>query len=367
MGFVPSDGSSQPGFAMVSMSDSNSWLSLLDFATLTDEDMISYSADRISVSEAVNGETVIVYTRIWNETEKKYDIYAVDADGSLYPCYASGGKILWLGNGTSSLEWVFTEYYDAVTKEPTYYYELFNPYSEKYLAPQLKGNQVLSDNTIGINMQGRRNGEFYSEIIAWDKSRYAYVGLRPNAEKTALEPCAQSVSIPFYFARLEDLERNGKLNEVATVDNKEHGITIKMQDFAKRSDMSDFLGNDTYTSQSAVKNLLSTNLGSDGYPKATKDGKSLKTLYSAPKEVNHLFIDSVYNSSGYFEFDSCQNFATLCNPDGTLKTSEDGAIDFTVYKELGTTDNATKTTLQHGQFLPYNIIKENAGGVNSEK
>ena len=359
VGFVPSDGSSQPGFAMVSKSDSNSWLSLLDFATLTDEDMISYSADRISVSEAVNGEKVIVYTRIWNETEKKYDIYAVDADGSLYPCYASGGKILWLANGADSLEWVFTEYYDSVTKEPNYYYELFNPYSEKYLAPQLKGNQVLSDNIIGINMQGRRDGEFYSEIIAWDKTRYAYVGLRPNAEKTALEPCAQSVSIPFYFATLEEFERNGKLNTVATVDNREHGITMKMQDFSQRSDMSTFLGNDTYTSQSAAKNLLSTNLGDDGYPMATKDGRSLKTLYSAPKEVNHLFIDSVYNSSGYFEFDSCQNFATLCNADGTPKTPEDGVTNFTVYKELGTTDGADKTTLKHGQFLPYNIIKEN--------
>ena len=348
-----------PDFTMTSTVGEDSWLNLLDFAELSDENQVSYTADRISVSSAVNGQRVIVYTRIWNEDTKKYDIYAVDADGSLYPCYASGGKLLWLGSGTDSLEWIFTEYYDAVTKAPNYYYELYNPYSEKYLAPQLAGNQVLSDNTIGINMQGRRNGEFYSEIIAWDKSRYAYVGLRANAAKTALEPCAQSASLPFYFASIEDLEQVSLLNPVETVDNKEHGITIRMQDFSNRQTMSDFLGQDTYASQVVTKNLLSTNLGADGYPKATKDGRSLKTLYNAPNEVNHLFIQSVYNSSGYFEFDSCQNYATLCNPDGTLKTPVDGVTDFTVYKELGTTDVLKKSTLQHGQFLPYNIIKEN--------
>ena len=48
-------------------------------------------------------------------------MYAINYNGELYPCYASGGKILWLGDGTGSLEWEFTEYVDEITKEPNYY------------------------------------------------------------------------------------------------------------------------------------------------------------------------------------------------------------------------------------------------------
>lgn len=125
--------STSTSFSMTQSSGTSSWLNFLDFATLSDSDLITYSADRISVSDAQDGQKVIVYTRIWNEENKKYDIYAVDYNGTLYPCYASGGKILWLGDGTGSLEWVFTEYRDEVTKKPNYYYELYNPYSENIL------------------------------------------------------------------------------------------------------------------------------------------------------------------------------------------------------------------------------------------
>lgn len=347
-------------------SSSNSWLSLLNTAHLSDNDLITFSADRISVSDAVNGQKVIVYTRIWDDINKKYDMYAIDYNGTLYPCYASGGKILWLGDGTGSLEWEFTEYYDAVTKQPNYYYELYNSYSDKYIAPQISNNQILSDDTIGINMQGRRNGDFYSEIVAWDNTKYAYIGMKPNDEKTKLIPCSQSACVPFYFATLEPLNLNDRLHELQTVDNNQHGITIKMQDFESRSSMSSFLGSDAGGAvQTTDDNLLSSNLGENGYPTVTSSGKSLAELYNAPQTVNHLFLESVYNSSGYFEFDSCQNFATLCNDDGTLKspynyTDSEGnvipTIDFTVYRELGTSDNDDGCTRKHGQFFPYDNI-----------
>ena len=35
--------------------------------------------------------------------------------------------------------------------------------------------------------------------------------------------------------------------------------------------------------------------------------------------VNHLFLQSVYESSGYFGFDSTQNFATLKREDENWK------------------------------------------------
>lgn len=361
------------GFAPSASTGNDTLLYLVDFTTLSDDDLITYSADRVSVSEVEDGTRVIVYTRIWDETNKKYDIYAIDYNGNLYPCYASGGKILWLGDGTCSLEWVFTEYRDAVTKEPNYYYELYNPYSEKYIAPQMEGGQILSDSTIGISMQGRRDGEFYSQIGAWDDTYYTYVGMTPNEEKTKLVPCSLANSIPFYFATLEELNLSGKLHEVATVDNNEYGITIKVKDFEGNvnngehggTDQIAYLGDTGYFPEKATTKLLSTDLDDYGYPTTIK-GKNLGDLYSGAQTVNNLFIESVHNSSGYFEFDSTQNFATLCNEDGTLKaltdkyTDKDGNViptrDFTVYRELGTSWDQGKTTLQHGQFFPYNSI-----------
>ena len=214
-------------------SDPFVWLNLLDRASLNEQEYITFSADRVSVSDVPDGTKVIVYVRIWNETELRYDMYAVDRDGSLYPCFASGGKIMWLGDASESLEWEFTEYLDPVTKQPNYYYELYNPYSEKYLAPQLTGNQVLSENPIGINLPGRRDGSFYSNAIAWENTRYAYIGLRANADKTALEPCAESVALPIYFATREELNLSDRLHEEPTLDNNQFGIKMKMVDIVE--------------------------------------------------------------------------------------------------------------------------------------
>lgn len=352
-------------------SDSFTWLYLLDRASMEDSDLITFSADRISVSDIQNGQKVIVYVRVWNEDELRYDMYAVDRNGSLFPCYASGGKIMWLGDDTGSLEWEFTEYLDPVTKQPNYYYELYNPYSEKYLAPQLTGNQVLSENTIGINMPGRRNGDFYSEIVAWDNTKYAYIGLRPNADKTALEPCSESTSLPFYFATLEDLNLSDRLHEVPTLDNNQYGISMKMVDIAQDPDQTNLAKASTVTweylggesSLNALRTgLLSSNLNANGYPTATKTGKDFGGVYANAIPVNHLFLQRVYESSGYFEFDSTQNFATLKHYDENgnvvFNSGENGETDFILYHELGTHEKSpTANSLKHGQFFPYDTIK----------
>ena len=360
-------------------SDPFTWLYLLDRASMDNGDYITFSADRVSASDVPDGQKVIVYVRIWNEDELRYDIYAVDRDGSLYPCYASGGKIMWLGDSTGSLEWEFTEYVDQVTKQPNYYYELYNPYSEKYLAPQLAGNQVLSDTPIGINIPGRRDGEFYSNVIAWDNTRYAYIGLRPNADKTALEPCSESTALPFYFATLEELNLSDRLHEVPTLDNNQYGITMKMIDFGTQegqvNDLGstvtwDYFGGKTGGSVGKLKTgLLTSYLDENGYPIATPSNRNFGEAYAGAIPVNHLFLERVYESSGYFEFDSTQNFATLkkYNDDGTvsLNEQENGETDFILYHELGTHDRvSTANSLKHGQFYPYDTILP---GVYAEK
>ena len=348
--------------APVDFSSVYQWMDLVEVTGLTEEDYVTYAADRVGISDVPDGSSVIVYTRIWNSQTSSYDFYAIDHDGTLYPCYARGDQIMWVGDKINSLTWDFIEYhYDDGT--PNYYYELFNPYSRKYLAPQVNGNQVLSDHTIGINLPGRREGEYYSDILAWDNTYYTYASVKNDIANGEIVPGFKNEADTYYFAIVETPTPN--LTTIETLDNNQYGITMKMVDFPKQTNsgggfhgvQSDFL--DHY--QNAAKGLLSTNLDSNGYPTVTANGNNLGTLYagqapgtpySPAVDVNHLFISSVYNSSGYFEFDSCQNFATLLDPNGNVTNN------FTVYKELGTNDSSsTKTTLKHGQFFPYDNIQ----------
>ena len=145
-----------------------------------------------------------------------------------------------------------------------------------------------------------------------------------------------------------------------------------------------------------TKGLLSASMDENGHPKVAKTscaGNDFDAAFDGAVLTNHIFIESIHNSTGYFEYDSCQNFATLVpdgsglvqqtdknhNPlyvdkDGKLTTVssyevEDGGetvvkynepiYDFTVYRELGTMESDMPTR-KHGQFLPYNYIKPNS-------
>ena len=257
----------------------------------------------------------------------------------------------------------------TTTKEPNNYYELYNPYSQKFIAPQIIPNQVLSSGKLGIHIPRRRKGAYYSEITAWDSHKYAYVGLKAElipgeTDKYHLVPCSESTAIPFYFAKPEELNQSDSLHKVDTVDNTLHGITIKMKDFYGEekgtgdgsTEQRKYITNINFNAGNAQQGLLSNKLEANGYPIAKDTNENLGGLYKNAETVNHLFLENEYNSSGYFEFDSTQNFATLAE-------TNDG--NFTVYRELGTANNlGSKTTLKHGQFFPYNTI---SAGNYSEK
>lgn len=333
------------------------WLNLVEYSELSSDYLITYSAKKIGVSEKglTNGSQIIVYARKWNDTRKRYDFYAVDHDGTLVPCYESGDTIQWLGDRINTKLWDFVEYYWEGTTDPNYYYELYNEYSQQYIAPQVTGGQTLSPNTIGINLDGRKNGYFYSPIIAWDEDYYAYAALKADTDALQIVSCAFSEADDFYFAILQDPELDDDMTLAPTVDNREHGITMKIKDFGSKADMSgnDGIGhsNNGATDQ-AQKGLLSNNL-TDGYPTITHTQKSLGTMMAGATVVNHLFLEGTYNGSGYYTYDSTQNFATLRQEDGTIGT------DFRVYRELGTydRDKTPGVTMQHGQFLPFNDLK----------
>ena len=413
-------------------------------STVPGSDKLTCTAKMISVSDgeiAKDGAQVIVYTRVWDDVSKKYIYYAVDHNGTLCQVYAYGDKIMWLDDTMNTLLWEFSVYYDGDGNENGYY-DLRNTFSDKYIAPQRTGNQTLSDDKIGILMQGREYkekdgkvyyGEYFSNILAWDNGIKQYVALAADKENGIVKTVSFAKADTFYFATFDDTSTSGsdiaRLHEVETVDNTEYGITMRMIDFTPNDGDKKAAGGSitkTYFGYSEnQKGLLSDSLNANGHPDVKKstvyyyDGayyvkRNGKYYDSNDKEVsfpedaelvsmvgadfgnafndadltNHIFVESIHKSTGYFEYDSCQNFATLVpdgsglvqqtdknhNPlyvdkDGKLTTAQftDGVenepiYDFTVYRELGTMESNLPTR-KHGQFLPYNYIKPDSFSV----
>lgn len=319
---------------------SSYWLSLVDLSVYSEEDFIKYSAEKISVSDIQNGDEVVIYTRIWNSSKKEYEFYLVNHDGALIRGYESGDDIVWINTKIDTTSWKFFEYYYAGTANPNYYYDFLNLYSEKYISPKIGDNGIVSDSPYGVNLNGRKDGDYYSTIIAWDDPYYDYAGLTVNSGFVKSAPMAQADQFSFAIVR-----RPGELHEVGTVDHEANGVTLKMIDFPDNLGQNDCIGGDPNTQGTKpLTGLLSNNLGNDGYPTSVITGESLGTLYNGATTVNHLFLESSYQNSGYYEFDSTQNFASL---DGNR---------FKVYQELGTVDYVHGNTIKHGQFMPYNYL-----------
>ena len=368
------------------------WMYLAELSTsLNDDDFVTYTATKVSVSgelddqgimqyDVKDGDQVILYTRIWNEETLRYDYYTVDYDGMLVMAYESGDTISWVGSKVNTMLWDFTEYhYDDGS--PNYYYELQNNYSQKYIAPTYSADSFLSDGTIGINLNGRRNGQYYTTVIAWDDPYYDYAALKVWNKKMICVPLKYADT--FYFAVMKKEETTQDLEPVEAIDHKPFGITLKMQDYQKLKEYSnvgyrseeqtDVLVELAYNQWVGVKNLVSRNLeksdlASNGYPIATRSGSSLYELYDEAIEVNQQFLLTTYKETGYFEYDSTQNFAHLITSNQDYwfgKERPDGGTygigDFVIYEALGTSSEGNKDTLKHGQFFPYNDLVDSNG------
>ena len=336
----------------------NQWFRFAEPANLQEDDTIGYIATKVSVSDqrnVYNQQQVVIYARIWDPDEKIYRFYAIDHEGKLVYLYDEGSTVRWGGSQITTLLWNFTEYYYEGTTTPNHYYELQNAYSGKYLAPQLQNGQILSDNTIGLNLNGRRWGDYSSSIIAWDDPHYDYVGLKvvEGENGPVLTPALLAQADEFRFAVLNPVGE--QFTEIETVNNDDFGIHMRMINFpgsngnGRNPLQTAVLGEDqTGISQNRLAfsrpDLVSTDLDAEGYPVATLTGTSLEALFGDAADVNHLFYENVHNSSGYFEYKSTQSFASL-----------DQNGNFTVYDQLGTVETNTRSQ-GHGQFMPYNSI-----------
>ena len=334
--------------ALNAPSESTEWLNLATVSDIyTDSDFTAYSAEKVSISDTDkvrNGSKVIIYTRVWNDETKSYEFYIVDHNGYLARAYESGDAIVWIGSAINTMPYTFTEYYYEGTDTPNYYYDLKNDYSGKYLTPKIDGTQLMSDEPIGVNLNGRREGEYYSTILAWDDPYYDYAGLKTENGRVVSAPMSQAET--FYFAIMD--EEPAPLTEIDTVDQVAAGITMRLVDFDSRAVQNAFLQDQTAShNTSSLPGLLSNQLGPDGYP-TNKSGVSMATLYAGAVPANHLFLDSTYYGSGYYEFDSTLNFASYDSETGNFK----------VYQELGTIDiqHGSGNTIKHGQFMPLNDL-----------
>ena len=338
------------GFNGANNTNARTWMNLVEKSVLGDDDFQLYTAKKVSVSDTEmvqDGQTVILYTRVWNDAAKRYEFYAVDHSGALIRCYDVGDSIQWTGSLINTAEWTFTE-----GRNPdgtlSYYYNLQNTQYGEYLSPQFSQGEgaITSSTAPGLNLNGRRYGQNYTSIITWDDEQYSYSGLKVKDGRVVA--CALSESDDFYFAIVNPIPEDD-LTEVSTLDNNRYGITMRMVDFnnpivgGRDSVQSTFFNGDNNNA-----GLLSTDLKGNGYPETTAltgSVKPLADLYTGMSPVNHLFLTSIHNESGYFEYNSTQNFAHL---------NEDG--NFTVYDQIGAIGNVDRPTRKHGQFMPYNTL-----------
>ncbi len=380
-----SGGKSTGGFTGSNNGDQYSYLNLVSkSALLEDDDFTVYSAEKVDLSDRTmvpDGAKVVLYVRKWNDTTKKYEIYAVNYDGSLVRAYESGGLIQWVGSTINTMVWEFTEYLDD-NGDPNYYYQLKNTYpggtASNCIRPSVDGTFLRTESAFpnsfdrSINLNGRRYGYYYSSILAWDDPSYAYIGLRVKDDCSGLEICPMGAADSFYFAIMTDIDPTVlETTTVETIDHEQYGIKMRMVDFSSSNTGTNnamttfFLGKTSLNGNDLTKELpglLSTDFGADGYP-TNNNGQSMKDLFENKGQglydVNHLFIKNTYYSSGYYEFDSTQNFASFYDENGNKDNH-----NFTVYNELGTNDNKNSDSMKHGQFLPYNSLSNNYAVTN---
>ena len=144
-----------------------------------------------------------------------------------------------------------------------------------------------------------------------------------------------------------------RLTTVETVNNKAKGFHLYMTDY-NDNDSKGSIGGE-YGDGSTKLGLYSRVINGT-YPTLTnKPNESIGKWFPASDktEVNHLFIKSVYDETGYFYYNSAENFATLID-----QSSGETTKKFTVYNQLGTPGNG-RYFYQRGNFMPYNVLDPN--------
>ncbi len=376
------------------------------FMTLFDVEQVDlvvgdtqHTADKVSASAIDSGDKVVIYRSVWNDMLNQYDLMAINGYGELVQVTDEGGTIGWYSaedaaaRDVYSVEWTFTAGQNS-DGSPSGYYWLQNTSTGAYLSPRSlydhEGNKMYDvilpgeDPDTGesivagesksfnysIQMPGRQDGKFESTIVAWSKTdgtEGLYITEEGNDELKLVKGLYGDADT-FNFASVANKE---ELTTVPTLDSTSMGIRMNMFDYPGRKWMSEQIGSDeikvinSKNGNHYVPGLVDRILDSNGIPKATlKNHQPLNEMFTADSsnqfwrgKANHLLLESAYSETGYFEYDSAQNYAYF-NYDKN-HTVEGGTIgDFTVYNQLG----APSYSKNHGNFMPYSRLLEETWG-----
>lgn len=151
-------------------------------------------------------------------------------------------------------------------------------------------------------------------------------------------------------------EQADALSTVDTIDSTSKGITMRMINYSKPANgLSNDIGGPYKDGNGGIEQNLLNRVLTEGYP-VTVGGTSLKTLFTGGTNVNHLFLQSSFDTYGSYEYSSFKNYAHL----------EDNG-NFTVYDALGTPSNEDYLWYKRGNFMPYNSINVNSVSTNKNR
>lgn len=146
---------------------------------------------------------------------------------------------------------------------------------------------------------------------------------------------------------------------IPTVDSAALGVRMYMYNFPM--DHRIFQSNDDQDASNDI-GLVQSVLGDDGYPVLSSNGQSFKTWFDPASneydamQVNHLFSQPVYDSTGYLVYDCTENYAYLDQESGNFKVYEDVGVPVWPSKVLNYGEGRPYAT--HGQFFPYDDLTD---------
>ena len=241
-----------------------------------------------------------VFTITWQDARRSLSIQLIDTTGN---SIGSGNKsVTWSGNSHT------TAYADA-------------PKISGYAFKKAKVASSAGEEGTVVNNVRYNNG------------KYQYTSDRNVKDTTAWYDIGSN-TVYFVYQKVENLKT------VETVDHTSDGITMKMKDLwgnssekiGPNSDQSTWLtlGGD-YGNGNIKRGLLNNVLAPNGYPTVKSNSSNLESLFSGGKTttVNHLFLKTIYDQTGYYEYSSFNNYAYLGSNPGT-------SANFTVYDAIGT-------------------------------
>jgi len=340
------------GFQVTTTTDANSKFAL--YPSASGDANSEIKAGKVSAQDLEGGKSYVLYSRIYNEETEAYELFVVDGDGNLIYAFDNGDTI---GYRTeASTTWYLIEYTDD-SGVPTGYYDFYNAVTGHYLTPQ-KGT-ALSDQVLGVHMSGKENDAYSTPLDAWDNKEKVYYALAADIENRVLYSGTEQEAAEFSFAEPAVFEAD-ELHEVSTVDSRSNGISIDMYNFKSREMMNLFNNDVWYQNGEFKQGLLKPVLGADGFP-VSATGRSFSEIYNSSNNrgsANHIFLKSVYDATGYYEYDAFNNFAEYDHTTGNFK----------VYEEMGIPKNGaggSVSSFYRGNFLPYNHLDVTKPATNT--